>query len=269
MPAAAAAAESARSKAGEIRARKAAGGMVALTAYDHPMARLVDEAGADLILVGDSVGMMLLGFPDTTEVTVGHMEHHIAAVARARPRALLVGDLPIHSYDTPEQALGTARRLIAAGAEAVKLEGGVRQEAKVRTLVDAGIPVMGHLGMLPQRVREEGGYRRKGRTPEQADALLEGAEALVRAGVFAIVLESVVEDTARRLTGRIAVPTFGIGCGEASCDGEIAVVHDVLGAFPWFVPPFAKPEADLSGMARAALARHVSRVRAATAADSR
>jgi len=261
MSAASAAAEAALKKAGEIRARKAGGRLVALTAYDHPMARLVDEAGVDVILVGDSVGMMMLGFPDTTEVTVEHMEHHIAAVARARPRALVVGDLPIHSYDTPEQALATGRRLRAAGAEAVKLEGGVRQEAKVRALVDAGIPVMGHLGMLPQRVREEGGYRRKGRTPEQAGALLEGAEALVRAGVFAIVLESVVEETARWLTGRVAVPTIGIGCGEASCDGEIAVLHDVLGAFPWFVPPFARPLADVAGVASAALKRHVGRVR--------
>jgi 3-methyl-2-oxobutanoate hydroxymethyltransferase len=241
--------------------RKLSGGLVALTAYDHPMARLVDEAGADVILVGDSLGMMVLGFPDTTLVTVEHMEHHIAAVSRAQPRALVVGDLPIHSYDTPEQALATARRLAAAGAEAVKLEGGVRQEAKVRAIIEAGIPVMGHLGMLPQRVREEGGYKKKGRTPEQSEALVEGGEALVRAGVFAIVLESVVEETARLLTGKLPVPTIGIGSGEATCDGQIAVIHDVLGAFPWFVPPFARPEADLAGTARAALARHVARIR--------
>ena len=254
--------ETARRKAGEILRRKGEGGLVVLTAYDFPTARLLDEAGADALLVGDSVGMMLLGFPDTTEVTLDHMLHHVAAVARARPDALIVGDMPIHTYDTPADALETARALVAAGAGAVKLEGGVRQEEKVRAITSAGIPVMGHLGMLPQRVREEGGYHRKGKTPEQADALLDGARALVRAGVFAVVLESVVAETARRLTAEIQVPIIGIGCGGNPCDGEVAVIHDVLGAFPWFVPPFAKPEADLAGATREAVARHIARVRA-------
>ncbi len=248
-------------KAGDVLRRKGTGGLVVLTAYDFPTARLLDEAGADALLVGDSLGMMVLGFPDTTEVTLDHMLHHVAAVARAGPRALIVGDMPIHTYDTPEQALDTARALVAAGAEAVKLEGGVRQEQKVAAIVAAGIPVMGHLGMLPQRVREEGGYSRKGKTPEQSDALLEGARALVRAGVFAIVLESVVVATARRLTAEIPVPMIGIGCGDARCDGEVAVIQDVLGAFPWFVPPFVKPEADLAGATREAVARHIARVR--------
>lgn len=257
--------EAARAKALVFRDRKYQGGLVMVTAYDFPTARLLDEAGVDALLVGDSLGMMVLGFPDTTEVTLDHMLHHVAAVARARPRALVIGDMPIHTYDTPEQALQTARALVAAGAEAVKLEGGVRQEEKVRAITKAGIPVVGHLGMLPQRVREEGGYRRKGKTPEQAEALVEGANALVRAGVSAIVLESVVAATAERLTREFPVPMIGIGCGTCPCDGEVAVVHDVLGAFPWFVPPFAKPEADLAGVTRTAMARHISRVRGTSA----
>ncbi len=198
-------------------------------------------------------------FPDTTHVTLDHMLHHVAAVARAKPRALVVGDLPIHTYDTPAQALETARRLVAAGAEAVKLEGGVRQAEKVRAITAAGIPVMGHLGMLPQRVIEEGGYRKKGKTPEQTEALREGAQAIIDAGVFAIVFESVVPETAR-LAGLVAaVPTIGIGCGDHTCDGEVAVVTDLLGSYPWFVPPFARPEADVAGITREAVARYVSR----------
>jgi len=256
-----AATETAREKAADFRNRKPGGGLVVLTAYDFPTARLLDEAGVDALLVGDSLGMMVLGFPDTTEVTLDHMLHHVAAVARANPKALIVGDMPIHTYDDPDQALATARALVAAGAGAVKLEGGVRQEEKVCLITRAGIPVMGHLGMLPQRVREEGGYHRKGKTPEQADALVEGAQALVRAGVFAIVLESVVACTAARLTHEIPVPIIGIGCGGCPCDGEVAVIQDVLGSFPWFVPPFAKPEADLAGETRNAVARHIARVR--------
>ncbi|MFU8893225.1 MAG: 3-methyl-2-oxobutanoate hydroxymethyltransferase [Luteolibacter sp.] len=259
--------ETARAKAVDFRNRKECGALAVLTAYDFPTARLLDEAGVDALLVGDSLGMMVLGFPDTTEVTLDHMLHHVGAVARANPKALIIGDMPIHTYDTPAQALATAQALVAAGAEAVKLEGGVRQEEKVRAITGAGIPVMGHLGMLPQRVREEGGYHRKGKTPEQADALLEGAQALVRAGVFSIVLESVVAATAQRLTREIPVPLIGIGCGGCPCDGEVAVIQDVLGAFPWFVPPFAKPEADLAEATRIAVDRHLSRVRGNAAAD--
>ncbi len=235
-----------------------------LTAYDYPSARLLDESGVDLLLVGDSLGMVVLGFPDTTHVTLDHMLHHVAAVARAKPDALVIGDLPIRTYDCPAQALETARKLVAAGAGAVKLEGGLRQAAKVRGITAAGIPVMGHLGMLPQRVLEEGGYRKKGRTPEQVDALREGANALIEAGVFAIVLESVIPETARQLTASLPVPTIGIGCGEHSCDGEVAVLTDLLGSFPWFVPPFARPEADIAAITRDAVARYVSRVRGET-----
>jgi 3-methyl-2-oxobutanoate hydroxymethyltransferase len=215
----------------------------------------------DVLLVGDSLGMVVLGFPDTTQVTLEHMLHHVAAVARAKPKALLVADLPIHSYDNPAQALESANRLVAAGAEAVKLEGGTRQAEKVRAITAAGIPVMGHLGMLPQRVLEEGGYRKKGKTPEQTEAIREGAQALIDAGVFAIVLESIIPEAARQLSASLAVPTIGIGSGGATCDGEVAVITDLLGSFPWFVPPFARPEAEVAEITRGAVARYLARTR--------
>lgn len=248
-------------KAASLAARKQTGPPVSmLTAYDYPTARLFDEAGVDALLVGDSLGMVVLGYPDTTHVTLDQMIHHVAAVARAKPRALVIGDLSIGTYPDPATALANARRLVAAGADAVKLEGGVRQADKVRAIVGAGIPVCGHLGMLPQRVLEEGGYKKKGRTPEQSAALLEGARALVDAGVFAIVLESVIPATAARLTAQLPVPTIGIGCGAGTCDGEVAVATDLLGSFPWFVPPFAQAEASLAPQISAAAAAYVRRV---------
>lgn len=247
-------------KAESLRTRKGGRQITALTAYDYSTARLLDECGVDVLLVGDSLGMVVLGFPDTTHVTLEHMLHHVAAVARAKPKALVIGDLPIRTYDTPEQALETARKLVDAGAEAVKLEGGIRQAEKVRAITAAGIPVIGHLGMLPQRVLEEGGYRKKGKTPEQADAIREGAQALIDAGVSAIVFESIVPATAKALTESLSVPIIGIGCGENHCDGEIAVITDLLGSFPWFVPPFAKPEADEANATREAVRRYIARV---------
>lgn len=247
-------------KADFLRQSKGVRRISALTAYDYPTARLLDESGVDVLLVGDSLGMVVLGYPDTTQVTLEQMLHHVAAVARAKPKAFVLGDMPIHSYEDPVQAVETARRLVAAGADGVKLEGGIRQAAKVRAIVGAGIPVIGHLGMLPQRVLEEGGYRKKGKTPEQAEAILEGAHALVDAGVSAIVLESVVPATARMISEKLPVPTIGIGCGEDTCDGEVAVVTDLLGSYPWFVPPFAKPEADVAAVIRDAAAKYVSRV---------
>jgi 3-methyl-2-oxobutanoate hydroxymethyltransferase len=182
-------------------------------------------------------------------------------VARAKPAALVVADLPIHTYPDPATALDTARRLTEAGADAVKLEGGLDQLGQVRAILAAGIPVLGHLGMLPQRVLEEGGYHKKGKTPEQAADLLAGARALAAAGVFAIVLESVIPATARAITAAVPVPTIGIGCGHATCDGEVAVVTDVTGAFPWFVPPFAKPAADLAAETTRAVQAYRQRVR--------
>jgi 3-methyl-2-oxobutanoate hydroxymethyltransferase len=251
-------------KAAAILARKGGRPITALTAYDYPTARLLDEAGTDVILVGDSLGMVVLGFPDTTHVTLDHMLHHVAAVARAKPSALLIGDLPIHTYDSPAQALESSQRLIAAGAEAVKLEGGIDQVETVRTLVAAGIPVCGHLGMLPQHVVEEGGYRKKGKTPEQITNLLRDAKALVDAGVFAIVLESVVPAVAQQVTAEVPVPIIGIGCGNGNCDGEVAVVTDLIGSFPWFVPPFAQPEADVAAQIGQAAGAYIARVTKST-----
>ncbi len=247
-------------KSASLQARKGGRRIAALTAYDYPTARLLDECGVDILLVGDSLGMVVLGFPDTTHVTLGHMLHHLAAVSRAKPHALVVGDLPIHSYDSPAQALVTAKQLVAAGAEAVKLEGGISQAEKVRAIIDAGIPVMGHLGMLPQQVLEERGYHKKGKTAEQTDAIHADAQALIEAGVFAIVLESIVPESARMLSASLAVPTIGIGCGDHTCDGEVAVITDLLGSYPWFVPPFARPETDVAAATRAAVARYVARV---------
>ena len=252
-------------KSAMLRARKGGCPITVLTAYDYPSARLLDECGVDMLLVGDSLGMVVLGFPDTTHVTLDHMLHHVAAVARAAPKALVLGDMPIHSYDTPEQALETARRLVAAGAEAVKLEGGAAQAEKIRAITAAGIPVVGHLGMLPQSVLEEGGYRKKGKTPEQTELLLADVRAIVAAGVCAIVLESVVPASARFLTENSEVPTIGIGCGVSTCDGEVAVITDLLGSYPWFVPPFAVPEADLAAVTREAVGRYIQRVTRADA----
>jgi len=234
-------------KASALRDRKRSGPPIsALTAWDYPTARLLDEAGIDLILVGDSLGMVVLGFPDTTHVTMEHMLHHTAAAARGNENALLVADFAINSYETAKQSVENARALVAAGAQAVKLEGGVRQAGKVRAIVEDGTEVLGHLGMLPQRVKEEGGYKKKGRSADEIAGLQEGAHALQKAGCFALVLESVVPAVAARLTASLAIPTIGIGCGVGTCDGEIAVTSDVIGSYPWFVPPFAIPRASVA-----------------------
>lgn len=236
--------------------------LVALTAYDYPMARLLDEAGIDLILVGDSLGMVFAGLPDTTGVTLDHMIYHTEVVARGVRQALLVADLSYGSYDSPEMTVASARRLIDAGAQAVKLEGGLGQITKLEALREAGIPTVGHIGMLPQRVREEGGYKKKGRTSPEAERLVDSARALEGAGVGAIVLESIVPDVARRITAAVGIPTIGIGSGTGlDCDGQIRVIHDVIGAYPWFVPPFAKPEADVAGEIRRAVAAFQAEVR--------
>ncbi len=212
----------------------------ALTAYDYPMARLLDEAGVPLLLVGDSLGMVVLGYSDTTLVTLTEMEHHVRATARAKPRALLAADMPINTYRTPDEAVASARRLAAAGAEAVKAEGGRSIGEQVRAIRAAGIPFCGHLGMLPQHVREEGGYHIKGRAEAERQALLADAEFLAAAGAFAVVLELVTPAVAREITQRIAIPTIGIGSGP-DCDGQILVTNDLVGTFPWFTPRFVTP----------------------------
>lgn len=226
--------------------------VAALTAYDYPMARLLDEAGVPVLLVGDSLGMVVLGYPDTTHVTLAEMEHHVRAVARARPRALLVADLPIRTYDTPADAVASARRLVEAGAEAVKAEGGRAILPQVQAILAAGIPFMGHLGMLPQHVLEEGGYHIKGRREEERQALLADAAALADAGAFALVLELVTPPVAAAITDAVPVPTIGIGSGP-DCDGQILVTHDLVGAFPWFTPRFVKPRVQSAELMRAAV----------------
>jgi len=234
-----------------IRAMKAAHRKIAaLTAYDYPMARLLDESGIDVVLVGDSLGMVVLGFPDTTAVTMEHMVHHCVAVGRGVKNALVVADLPIGSDVTPEAALANSRRLIEAGADAVKIEG--PRTAEICAVVQAGIPLMAHLGMLPQRVREEGGYHVKGKTPAEASALLDQARAVEAAGAFALVLELVQPDVAARISESARIPTIGIGSGPA-CDGQILVTHDLIGLFPWFRPRFARPEADVASQIRGAV----------------
>lgn len=230
----------------EIPSRKSRGlPLAVLTAYDYPTARLLDEAGVDLILVGDSLGMVVLGLPDTTGVTMEMMLHHTAAVRRAVKRAPVIADLPFHSYEDPAQALINARRLMAAGADAVKLEGGQSFIPQILAIIEDGIPFIGHIGMLPQSVREEGGYKKKGKTQEQIDGLIADAVALDQAGAKAIVLESIVPEVAAQITSRIKASTIGIGAGLAT-DGQVLVTHDLIGSFPWFRPPFAKARADVA-----------------------
>ena len=246
----------------QFRAMKTRGEKIAmLTAYDYPTARLLDEAGVDVLLIGDSVGMVVLGYPDTTLVTMDEMVHHTRAVARGATRALILADLPYRSYETPEQAVVNARRLIEAGAQAVKLEGGTARVPQIRALVAAGIPAMAHIGMMPQNVRIEGGYRIKGKTPEQADALIADAAAVQEAGAFGILLELVVPEVARRITGSVHIPTIGIGAG-AACDGQVLVVHDLIGLFPWFTPKFATPRAHVAEEIRRAVAGYLAATRA-------
>lgn len=234
--------------------------IAALTAYDYPTARLLDESGLDIILVGDSVGMVVLGYEDTTSVTLDEMLHHTRAVRRGVKRALLVADMPIHTYDTPDQAVQTARALVNAGAEAVKLEGGVTHTRQIEAIVRADIPFMAHIGMLPQSVRQEGGYKVKGRSQEQADALLRDARAVEAAGAFSIVLEIVAAETARMISASVEIPTIGIGSGNG-CDGEILVTHDLIGLFPWFTPKFVAPQAHVAEQIRTAARAFVERTR--------
>ncbi len=244
-----------------IRGAKARGEKIAaLTAYDYPTARLLDEAGVPILLVGDSVGMVVLGYPDTTQVTLAEIRHHVAAVARAGTRALVVADLSYHTYDTPEAAVASARILMDAGAEAVKLEGGIALVPEITALIKAGIPVMGHIGMLPQSVREEGGYKIKGKSEPEKERLLADALAVQKAGVFAVVMELVEPGLAGEISSQLEIPTIGIGSGKA-CDGQILVTHDLIGAFPWFRPKFAVARADVASAIRGAAEAFIRDVR--------
>ncbi|MEI8341857.1 MAG: 3-methyl-2-oxobutanoate hydroxymethyltransferase [Verrucomicrobiota bacterium] len=237
-----------------IQSKQSGGKIAVLTAYDYPLARLLDETGIDIILVGDSLGMVVLGYPDTTLVTMDDMVHHTRAVARGVSNALVVADLPFHAYDTSEQAVANARRLVEAGAHAVKLEGALAEQ--IGAVTAEGIPVMAHLGMLPQQVREEGGYKIKGRTDDEAEQLIEQARLVEKAGAFSVVLELVTPDTAQRITRAISIPTIGIGSG-ADCDGQVLVIHDLVGLFPWFKPKFVKRRAEVATDIRNAVTAYI------------
>lgn len=228
----------------ELRSRflnwKAEGKKIAsLTAYDYPTARLLDEAGVDFLLIGDSLGMVVLGYPDTIDVTMEDMIHHTKAVARGCKRAVVIADMPFRSYETPQQAVETAKRLEDAGAQCVKLEGGRAILPQIEAILNANIPILAHLGMLPQHVREEGGYHIKGKLEAEQKALLEDALALEKAGVLGTVLELVKHDFAGQISRTLRIPTIGIGAGS-NCDGQILVFHDLIGYFPWFVPKHVK-----------------------------
>jgi 3-methyl-2-oxobutanoate hydroxymethyltransferase len=240
--------------------------IVALTAYDFPFGRIADAAGVDVILVGDSLGMVVQGMETTLPVTMDEMIYHCRMVARARRRSLLVGDLPFLSYQvSPTDAVANAGRLVKEGAaEAVKLEGGVAMADTIRAIASVDIPVMGHIGLTPQSVHRMGGHKvqgqRRGERPGQRDRVIEDALAVEDAGAFAVVLEGIPLDLAAEITGRLAIPTIGIGAGP-HCDGQILVLHDVLGLSDGFVPKFAKRYAELWNAATDAIGAYAREVR--------
>jgi len=236
-----------------------------LTAYDYATARIIDEAGIPLILVGDSLGMVVLGYESTIPVTIEDMLHHTKAVVRGTKRTLVVGDMPFMTYhtSTAEAQRNAARFIQEAGAQAIKLEGGVTVAEKVSAIVGCGIPVMGHIGLTPQSINQLGGYKIQGRTEEAARRLLEDAKALEQAGAFAVVLETVPTPLAALISREIAIPTIGIGAG-AGCDGQVQVVSDILGLFTDFVPKHAKQYAKLADTIRQAVTEYDREVKAGT-----
>lgn len=250
----------------DLIAKKARGEkIVAVTAYDFPTATYADQAGVDFLLVGDSLGMVVLGYDTTIPVTIDEMLHHVRAVSRARPRALIVGDLPFLSYQISEgEALrNAARYLQEGGAQAVKLEGGTAVAPTVKRLVDTGIPVMGHLGLTPQSVHAFGGWKVQARSGEQARRLLEEARALEAAGAFGIVLELIPTEVAAVVSAGLTIPTIGIGAG-AGCDGQVQIIHDLLGLYDQLKPKHTKRYAEIGDSMRDALSRYAAEVRAGT-----
>ena len=237
-----------------------------LTAYDYPFARIFDQAGVDILLIGDSLGMVVQGADSTLPVTLSEILYHVKMVVRARRRALVVADLPFLSYQVnPEQALRNAGRLIKdGGAEAVKLEGGTAMAETIRRLVDVDIPVMGHVGLTPQSIHRMGGHRvqgrRSGKAPGCRERLLEDAAAVEQAGAFSIVLEGIPAELGSEITAHVSIPTIGIGAGPG-CDGQVLVMHDLLGLSEAFVPRFAKPYANLWQEATAAATGYIREVR--------
>ena len=247
----------------EIAEMKARGEKIPMvTAYDYTSARLADQAEIPLVLVGDSLGMVVLGYDSTIPVTMEDMLHHAKAVARGAQRAMVVVDLPFMSYQLdPSRALANAARLMQeGGAQSVKLEGGEKISSTVGRIVDAGIPVMGHIGLTPQSVHTLGGYRVQGRKQNEAAQLLKDAHALEQAGAFAVVLELIPAPLARLISERLNIPTIGIGAGS-QCDGQVQVLHDILGLYPDFVPKHTKQYARLAVTMEDALARYVREVK--------
>ena len=236
--------------------------IVMLTAYDYSTAKLLDEAGVPLILVGDSLGMVILGYDSTIPVTMEDMIHHTKAVTRGTKNALVVGDMPFMTYHTSTtDAMRNAARFIQeAGAQAVKMEGGEIVAEKVKRIVDCGIPVMGHIGLTPQFIHQLGGYKLQGKTPEAAQRLLNDAYALEQAGAFAIVLELVPAQLSKLITHSVTVPTIGIGAG-IDCDGQVQVISDILGLFTDFIPKHARQYAKLADIMKAAIANYSSEVK--------
>ena len=244
----------------ELRGKKGAR-LVMLTAYDFPTARLVAEAGVDLILVGDSLGMVVLGYVSTLPVTMDDMVHHTRAARRGAPQAFLIADMPFLSYGTPQQALDNAARLMKdAGADSVKLEGGEEVVPIVEALVRAGVPVLGHVGLTPQTASALGGYKLQGKDQAAPQRILDGAIALERAGCWGVVLELVPATLAKLITERIGIPTIGIGAG-ADCDGQVLVFHDMVGMFSGFTPTFVKRYAEAGQAIREAVTRYAAEVR--------
>jgi 3-methyl-2-oxobutanoate hydroxymethyltransferase len=245
----------------EMKAKKEK--IVMLTAYDYSTAKLVDEAGIPLILVGDSLGMVILGYDSTIPVTMDDMIHHTRAVARGTKQAMVIGDMPFMTYHvSTEDALRNAARFMQeGGAQAIKLEGGVTVAENVKKIVDCGIPVMGHIGLTPQSVHQFGGHRVQGKTPEAAEKLFKDAQALEQAGAFAVVLELVPAPLSKLVSEKLSIPTIGIGAGP-DCDGQVQVISDLLGLFSDFVPKHAKQYAKLAGSIKTALADYISEVKA-------
>jgi 3-methyl-2-oxobutanoate hydroxymethyltransferase len=246
----------------ELRQMKVRGERISvLTAYDATFARLFDEAGIDVLLVGDSLGMVVQGLTSTLPVTQQEMLYHTRAVARGARRALVVGDMPFLTYQvSPEEALRHAGQFLQSGAHAVKLEGGVAMAPTIRRLLDVGIPVMGHVGLTPQSVNAMGGFKVQGKTEADAERVLADARAVEEAGAFSIVLEGIPEALAARITSALSIPTIGIGAGKA-CDGQVLVSYDMLGLTPDLRPKFVKRYAELFDVAKAAAERYASEVK--------
>ena len=264
-------APSARMTVPAARARKVRDGgdpLVMVTAYDAPGARIAHEAGVDMILVGDSLAMVVLGYDDTLQVTVDDIAHHTAAVARAKPSALIVGDLPWMSYHVSvEDTVRNAATLIRAGAQCVKLEGGRKRVPVIEALVDAEIPVMGHVGLTPQSMHAMGGFKVQAKDSQAALQLVEDAKALQHAGCFAIVLEGVPDEVARMVTDAVDVPTIGIGAGR-HCDGQVLVYHDLLGIEDRVAPKFVRRYASLKDDAVTAMSAYAADVRSGAFPDA-